>query len=329
MLRVGLLGAGYMGRTHVEVYKLLSLILDVKLVGVCDIDADKAQKSARFLGARVYENAEDMINSPDIDVVDICLPTFLHYKYAKTAIEAGKNVFVEKPVVINIDEGIDLIELQKKHNVKIMVGQCVRMWPSYSYLKQVYDSKKYGRLKRISLRRNSALPSWGWENWYLDDEKSGSAIFDLHIHDIDYLRYLMGDPKKIDCYGDNKYIKSILMYDDCIAEIENGWDFPKSFPFNAGFRADFEEASLTLQGKSINIYEATGRLLQVEPDNDYTDERMGEKISSLGGYFYELKYFYDCLQSGKEIEIATLTEAVDSVKLIYKEIERRDSRCIM
>ena len=206
-----------------------------------------------------------------------------------------------------------------------MVGQCVRMWPSYVYLKDIYDSKKYGKLKRISLKRNSSLPAWGWENWYANDEKSGSAIFDLHIHDIDYLRYLMGEPEKIDCYGDKLYIKSILRYKDCMAEIENSWDFPKSFPFNTGFRADFEEASLTLQGKKINIYENSGRLLQVDPDNDYDDERMGEKISSLGGYFYELKYFYDCLLKNEEIKIATLDEAISSVKLIYKEIERMNS----
>ncbi len=325
MIRVGLIGAGFMGKTHVDVYNLLSLIQDVKLTGVCDINHERAKSAARYQNAAVFHCAEDMINCPDIDVIDICVPTYLHYKYTKMAMEAGKQVFVEKPVTISTREGEELIELQKKLKTKVMVGQCVRLWPSYVYLKKIYDSGKYGRLKRISLKRNSPFPAWGWENWYADDEKSGSAIFDLHIHDIDYLRYLMGTPEKIDCFGDKLHIKSILRYKGCLAEIENSWDFPKSFPFSTGFRADFEEATLQLNGRMIYIYERTGRIFQIEPDNDYSDERMGEKISSLGGYFYELKYFYDCLLEDKEIEIASLSEAVNSVKLIYREIERMNS----
>ena len=285
---------------------------------------EKATKAAKIHGAKIYETPEEMINDPEIDVIDICLPTYLHYKYAKLAIEAGKNVFIEKPVTFKLEEGYSLIELQKTFKSKIMVGQCVRLWPSYVYLKEVYDTKKYGSLKRISLKRNSSEPAWGWENWYSDCEKSGGAVFDLHIHDIDYLRYLMGDPEKIRCYGNDKYIKSILSYKDCMAEIENGWDFPKSYPFSAEFRADFEDATLNLKGREIDIYENSGRLLQVVPDDDYDDERMGEKISSLGGYFYELKYFYECLLNNKEIEIASLSEAVKSVELIYKEIERME-----
>lgn len=322
MIKVGLIGAGYMGRTHTEVYKLISLIQDVKLIGVCDLREEKAQKCAKIHGAKVYESAESLINDPEIDVIDICIPTYLHAEYAQKAMNAGKSVFIEKPVTFKIEEGQELIALQEKTGSKVMVGQCVRLWPSYVYLKKIFDSKKYGKLKRISLRRNSSQPGWGWENWYSDPEKSGGAVFDLHIHDIDYLRYLLGEPEKIDCYGDKNYIKSIIRYKDVIAEIENGWDFPKSYPFNTGFRADFEEATLTLKGREIDIYESSGRLLQVIPDDDYDDERMGEKISSLGGYFYELRYFYDCLLNDKQIEIASLKEAVKSVGLIYKEIER-------
>ena len=324
MIKVGLLGAGYMGRTHIEVYKLISLMYDVKVTGVCDIRKDKAEKCAKIHGAKVYESAEDMINDESIDVIDICLPTYLHFEYAKKAIKKRKPVFIEKPAVIDLNEGYELISLQKEYNTSVMVGQCVRLWPSYTYLKRVYDDKTYGNLKRISLIRNSSKPSWGWEDWYGDYKKSGGALFDLHIHDIDYLRYLAGEPSSIFAFGNTNYIKSVLKYDTMIAEIENGWDFPKAYPFTAGFRADFENATLTLKGREINIYEASGRLLQVVPDEDYEDERMGEKISSLGGYFYELKYFYDCILNKKEIEIATLTESVKSVELIYKEKERME-----
>lgn len=325
MKKVGLIGAGYMGRCHTEVYKIISLLMDVKLCGVCDIRKEKAEKSARIHSAKIYESFEDLINSPEIDVVDICLPTYLHFEYAKMAIKAGKELFIEKPVTIKLSEAYELIELQKKYKTKIMVGQCVRLWPSYSYLKEVYDSKKYGSLKRISLSRNSCTPYWGWENWYADETKSGGAIFDLHIHDLDYIRYLLGEPDDIHCYGNTQYIKSILNYKGILAEIENGWDFPRSYPFNTGYRADFEDATLVLKGNNIEIYESSGRLLQVTPGNDYEDERLGEKIVSLGGYFYELKYFYNCLLNNEEIKIASLEESVKSLELIYKELERMKS----
>ena len=322
MIKVGLLGAGYMGRTHIEVYKLISLMYDVKVAGVCDIRPDKAGKCAKIHNAKIYESAEDMINDPEIDVIDICLPTYLHFKYAKESIKKGKATFIEKPVVIDLNEGYELLALQEKYNTPVMVGQCVRLWPSYTYLKKVYDEGTYGKLKRLSLRRNSTRPLWGWEDWYSDSSKSGSALFDLHIHDIDYLRYLLGEPEEIHPFGNANYIKSILTFKNTLCEIENGWDFPKAYSFTTGFRADFEKATLTLSGREIDIYEESGRLLQVTPDNDYEDERMGEKISSLGGYFYELKYFYDCLLNKKEIEIATLSESIKSIELIYKEKER-------
>lgn len=322
MIKVGLLGAGYMGRTHTEVYKIISLIYDVKVVGVCDKRYEKAEKIAKIHGAKIYFSAEEMIEDPDIDVIDICLPTYLHFEYAKECIKNNKSVFIEKPVTFKLNEGYELIKLQEEYNANVMVGQCVRFWPSYSYLKKIYDKKTYGKLKRISLRRNSTMPYWGWENWYEDYSKSGGAIFDLHIHDIDYLRYLLGEPEKIHCYGDTNYIKSILEYPETLAEIENGWDFPVSYPFTAGFRADFEKAILTLNGSEIDIYEDSGKLLQVVPDDDHEDERMGEKISTLGGYFYELKYFYECLLYDKEIEIATLSESLKSIELIHREIER-------
>ena len=326
MIKVGLLGAGYMGRTHIEVYKLISLLSDVKVCGVCDVRSEKAIKGAKIHNAKVYNTPEELINDPEIDVIDICLPTYLHFEYAKKSIEAKKDVFIEKPVTFNLSEGYELLSLQEKYKSRIMVGQCVRLWPSYSYLKRIYDNNTYGKLKRITLIRNSSKPSWGYEDWYSDPEKSGNAIFDLHIHDIDYLRYLIGEPEAIHAFGNPSYIKSILTYKNgIIAEIENGWDFPQSYPFTAGFRADFEEATLTLTGREIDIYENSGRLLQVVPDENYKeDDRIAEKVASLGGYFYELKYFYDCIKNKEEIKIASLYEAVKSVELIYKEIERME-----
>ena len=112
MFKVGLIGCGFMGTMHINCYKAMSD--RVEIVAVADLRADKAKELAEGTSAVIYNSAEELINNADVDFVDICLPTYLHTKYAVMAMEKGFNVFVEKPLCMNEEEAALLLETQKK-----------------------------------------------------------------------------------------------------------------------------------------------------------------------------------------------------------------------
>ena len=83
-----------------------------------------------------------------------------------------------------------LLEVQKKTGARVMVGQVVRSFGEYRYLKDIYEKKTYGKLKSIVMQRISGDTKWGYEDWFHEERKSGSVVLDLHIHDLDFLRYM-------------------------------------------------------------------------------------------------------------------------------------------
>lgn len=298
--------------------------MDICVFGVCDLNQENASRAARVHGAKIYESAEELIRDPQIDVIDICLPTYLHYSYAKLAMEVGKDVFIEKPVVLSVEEGKKLLALQEKTQCRVMVGQCIRLWPSYVYLKDNIDSGKYGSLKSLVLKRVSPRPSWGFENWYQDRAKSGGAVLDLQIHDLDFMRYLFGEPKDFYAAGTIDHAFGLFHYPNGFTvQIEGGWDFPPSFPVSMEYRANFEEATIEFQGGAVCVYEKDGRQFHANIDSGIDcGNCFGTEVADLAGYYKELKYFYECLLQEKEIVIASLKEGVQSIQLAYEEIAK-------
>ena len=142
MIKVGLIGCGFMGGMHAACYAALAE-LGVKVVAVADVRPDYAQKLAGEDTA-IYATGMELIANADVDVVDICLPTHLHTAHAVAAMKAGKHVFVEKPVCFNDDEMDLLLNTEKETGVKVQVGQVIRQWTEYVWLKQTVDSGIYG-----------------------------------------------------------------------------------------------------------------------------------------------------------------------------------------
>jgi len=331
MVRIGIVGLGFMGSMHAACYEQLQKKHNVKVIAVADLNTDKAKEIAKKFGAMVYGSAEDLIENANVTVVDICLPTFLHSEYSIKAMEKGYNVFVEKPVCRTLIQAEELLEAQRKTGSKVMVGHCIRLWPEYIILKRIVDSNKYGRIKNAVFSRISPKPEYSWENWLLDAQRSGSAALDLHIHDIDYIRYLLGEPDIIKAaassYENPDHIFSILKYGDTIVSIEGGWDFPANMPFEMRFRVRFDNAVVSLcsnDAEPLKIYTQSGEIIMPKVDTEFhsKDSSLGGNISSLAGYYNELKYFIECLNENKEIEIAPLTEGIKSLKLVMSELAK-------
>jgi predicted dehydrogenase len=330
MIKIGLIGTGFMGNMHSQVYEALAGKADFQVTAVADVNLQRAGEIAKKFGARVFLSASELIEHGDVNTVDICLPTFLHKDIALQAMQKGYDLFIEKPVCLTIEEAEQLLEMQKKTNTKVMVGHCIRFWPEYTELERLMKQKTYGRIISGVFRRISPKPDWAWEQWMDDDGKCGSAALDLHIHDVDFIRHLLGEPDQIKSEVVNKqsanlHIFSLYKYGDTVISLEGGWDYPTQFPFEMAYRVKFEEAVIEFNSNAnptLRIYENGGRVIEpaIEADAEVKSSIDGGNISSLGGYYNELKYFLDCLSQNHEITNASLEDGCKSLRLTLQAI---------
>ena len=326
MIKVGLIGCGFMGGMHSACYAALAG-LGVKVTAVADVRRDYAENLAN--GAEIYATGMELIEKADVDVVDVCLPTHLHAAHAVAAMKAGKNVFVEKPIAFK-DEDMELIlATEKETGAKVQVGQVIRQWTEYVWLKKAVDAGTFGKVQHAMFRRMSSRPEWAWEGWLHQVDKSGGVAVDMHVHDVDFVRYIMGEPDVVkahahrDAEGVIQQINAVYGYGNNVSvAVESGWDYPADFPFTADFRVKFDKATVIGGGGVVNVYPVGGAAYQAELEEEFQgDNDIGGNISSLGGYYNELKYFVEGLQGKNDLSVATVSEAIKSVQLVKREIE--------
>lgn len=326
MIKVGLIGCGFMGGMHSACYAALAN-LGVKVTAVADVRREYAENLAN--GAEIYATGMELIEKADVDVVDVCLPTHLHAAHAVAAMKAGKNVFVEKPIAFK-DEDMELIlATEKETGAKVQVGQVIRQWTEYVWLKKAVDAGTFGKIQHAMFRRMSSRPEWAWEGWLHQVDKSGGVAVDMHVHDVDFVRYIMGEPDVVkahahrDAEGVIQQINAVYGYGNNVSvAVESGWDYPADFPFTADFRVKFDKATVIGGGGVVNVYPVGGAAYQAELEEEFQgDNDIGGNISSLGGYYNELKYFVEGLQGKNDLSVATVSEAIKSVQLVKREVE--------
>lgn len=333
-MKVGIIGCGGMGTTHYLSWKALSACMDVEVTALADCREEFLEKAAEYFPeAKKYSTGMELIEQEKLDIVDICLPSYLHAGHALAAMDRGMHTFIEKPVCLTEEDGKKLLEAEKRTGTKVMVGQVVRSFDEYNYLKKVYDDKTYGRLKSIVMQRLSGNVNWGYEDWFHDDKRSGSVVLDLHVHDLDFLRYLLGEPDSYDVRAaadDSGMINQVIttyQFGKVFATAEGLWDVSESLPFEAGFRACFEDATVVFNGTkkpSVAVYRKDGTVENpvFEPEYNKQSDVAGINVSNLGPYYSEIKYFAECVRDNKEIKRAPLEEGVKSVQLALNEWEK-------
>ena len=326
MIKLGITGLGFMGKTHVAAYRQLQSALDFKITAVADFDKERTDQTAQLLDAKAYYSPQDMIDQADVNTVDICLPTYLHYEIALKALAKGFNIFVEKPLCLNSQDAYSLAKIAEEKKVFSQVGQCIRFWTEYEYLKSLIDSGIYGKVKHIKFRRLSPRPTWGGNNWMLNDQLSGGAALDLQIHDADFALYLFGQPEKIKSFVNRTGEKfssmvSELAYKDFSVMTEGSWDYPSSFPFEMNYMAAFEEATVIFSSlHGLQVCPDDGERFSPELKKECSAQSdSGGNISDLGGYYNELYYFIDCINKGIQPVKASLLSGAEAVELTEKQ----------
>jgi len=336
MVKVAIVGAGFMGRVHAEVYRNLS---KARLAAIADSDFKKAEELADRYRTTAYPSMEELLNQEDVDAVDICLPTFLHKEYVIKASRAGKDILCEKPIALTVKDAKEMIQAVKKAKVKFMIAQVIRFWPEYVKLKEIYDTGELGRLLSITLTRLGPTPTWAWDNWLADIKRSGGALLDLHIHDTDYLLYLLGKPVSLTSRvpsGKLKYthvFTTFVFPDRVMAFAEGGWDMPDNFPFTMAYTALFEKGAVEFNSrdeKTLAIYRRGKEVEYPSIKSELETKASGDgNIADLGGYFSEIKYFIDCLEKNEEPIKASAQSATDSLEVILSEVKSANSGTVV
>ena len=323
MLRVGLIGCGFMGAMHANCYKNIE---GVELAAVADLRREKAEELAAGTNAVIFGEGKDLIANADVDVIDICLPTYLHAEYALAAMDKVRHLFVEKPVTLTAAQGDALLAKAAATGCRVQVGQVIRFWDEYVALRDMVQSGVYGKVVNANFRRLSPRPGWGWNNWLLDGALSGGAGQDLHVHDIDFVLSLFGEPEKFysvrNVLGEQRsYVNTLMQYADKVVGVEGTWDLPESHPFEATFRVVFEKAVVENAGGKFMLYTNDGASeIKIEKKELAGEGYKGGNVSDLGGYYNELVYFCDRAAKGETIEQATLADGVSSLKFLLKEL---------
>lgn len=323
MLKVGLIGCGFMGTMHANCYKNIP---GVTLAAVADIRPEKAAEIATGTDAVIYADGKDLIANAQVDVIDICLPTYLHAEYALLAMDKVGYLFVEKPVTLTVNEADALLKKSEETGCQVQVGQVIRFWDEYVALREMVQENRYGKVVNANFRRISPSPDWGWNNWLHDVALSGGAAQDLHIHDVDYVLSLFGQPKALYSVKNNlgeanSYVNTLMQYDDFVVGVEGTWDLPSSHPFQATFRVVFENAVVENNGGFMLYTKEGASKIEIEKKELVAQGGTQGNISDLGGYYNELVYFTSQAAAEKPIEQASLADAADSLKfLLQKEL---------
>lgn len=332
-MKVGLCGYGPMGRTHAQ---LLAKQEGIELVAVADVQPDLRQRAAAETGATVFASGEALIDARVAEVVFVCAPTYLHAPLAIRALDAGAHVFSEKPMGLSPVQCTAMIAAAERSGRMLAIGQVLRFWPEYVYLKQALDSGRFGKLQSLSMTRIGGV-SIGFERWFLDEKRGGMQIFDRHIHDTDLVVWLLGVPETVQAFGverdprtDGGIIHSFTRYlfPRMAISAEGSADLPAKFPFTMGYRAVFDSAAIeysSRQTPTLKLY--TGG----DPETPELPQPLGQvqsglNITSASGYFLEQVYFFDCIRTGRRPQIVTPESARDTIRVVRAEIRsaRRD-----
>jgi predicted dehydrogenase len=267
-------------------------------------------------GIQPYNEFQALLAAAEVDMVDICAPTFLHKEIALAALAAGKHVLCEKPMALSVEDCDAMIGAAKQADRRFMIAQCIRWWPQYVYLKGLFDSKEYGDLKALHLRRQAAAPDYTLGNWILNPELSGGAVLDLHVHDVDYALFLLGLPKAVTAQGYARpgggvdRIHALWHYgDERVVDVEGFWDMPTGYGFNMGFTAVFDNAAVVWDmssGKPLAVYR--NKHDPQTPDMQADD-----------GYFGEIEYFLGCVARNEDPQISTPQSSRDAVMIALAE----------
>lgn len=264
MFNTALIGAGYIAQNHIDAFAQLP---NAQISALICRSRERGEGAARRIGphCRWYPSLEEALAGRALQIVDICTPSDLHERYTLEAAQAGCHVLCEKPAALTVESFDRMTAACRDGGVRLMIAQVLRWWPEYRAAAGWIKQGRLGRLHMLSLKRLSQHPAWS--NWHRDPNRSGGALFDLAIHDYDFLYSLFGLPRQVHAVGWKSpsgcwnHIAAVFAWDSGVRAVcETSMEMPGPFPFSVECRAAGDGGALAYQsGSSKNLHEFSAR----------------------------------------------------------------------
>ncbi len=297
MVNIGIVGMGYIGRAH---YQAALTVPEVRVVAVASARGPELRQTYPALEVASYE---DLYSDDRLDAILVCVPTFLHEQFVTKALARKCHVLCEKPLALDAESARRMLAAAKEAGVVFMVSQVLRFWPHYVKIKQLVSEGALGEIRSVSAYRLAKYPPWA--EWFRDPAKSGGCLFDLQVHDMDFIYWIMGHPERVRSCGLKStkgawdHVGTFLTYANAVASIESSYMMPASWPLSAGIRVAGSRGAVEYRFRSsgdvskqgewreeMTLYDSDGKIerLSLEPQDVFAAQikHFARRIESSG-----------------------------------------------
>ncbi|MCH2210931.1 MAG: Gfo/Idh/MocA family oxidoreductase [Fuerstiella sp.] len=346
MLRVGIVGIGFMGYTHFEGIRDLK---EVNVSAICTrskskLDGDWTGIQGNFgpPGGQVdvsllarYTDYNDLIADPNVDLIDVCLPTEKHKEVVLAAIAAGKPVLVEKPIAVNLDDAREMVEAASAANVPLFVAHVLPFMPEFHYAAQSIRFETHGKLIGGHLKRVICPPDWSDD--MADFRNLGGWGIDLHIHDNHFITYACGRPHSVYSRG--------LLEDGLVNHVHTSYAWKDSGPaltclsggiaatglqFSHGFEFYFQNGTLLFEAGTLAGEWTVDRPLSLlNNDGTITHPELNTGDNWCAAFTEELRTVAAALATGKSAGPLDARKALDALEICYAETRSIESGTVV
>ena len=308
-MRIGLIGFGFMGGVHLSAIDQIEGVSAIAVSSRTRPAADSPPRGnlpdARSIDLppdiQWYSDWRELLENPEVDAVDICLPTNLHKEVALSALAKGKHVLCEKPMALTRPDCQEILEAASRSDRVFMVAQVLRFMFPYRYAAAFVAAISPGSVKTCRMQRKTGYPRWS--DWLAKEQSSGGAIIDLLIHDIDQALELFGTPKTVSAIslGEVDTMLGTLRYSNGMkVQIEGGWYAPE-LPFSAGFDITADHAALSFQQGELSL--------------DLGGLKQAISVPESLGYVEQMMYFIECCRKNAAPELCPPADSARAVEV--------------
>ncbi|MCU0785740.1 MAG: Gfo/Idh/MocA family oxidoreductase [Verrucomicrobia bacterium] len=312
--KVALLGSGFIADIHVESYH--RFVPDAEVVAVCSRNAQRVESFAKKHHIpRWFTDLDQAITQSGADVVDVCLPNFLHHRAVIAAARAGKHVIIEKPLCLTLEQGDEMIAACRANGRKLMYAEELCFAPKYERVRALAREGAFGRLYMLKQAEKHSGPH---SDWFYDIEQSGGGvIMDMGCHALAWFRWMLGGrPRALSVQshlqtgllhggrtrGEENSVVIVEFEGGCIGIAENSWA-------KHGGMEDRAEVYGTGGVCYADLFQGNAALTYSEQGYGYAMEKAGStrgwtftmfEEAFNQGYPQELKHFIECVRDGQE-----------------------------
>ncbi|MCA9058692.1 MAG: Gfo/Idh/MocA family oxidoreductase [Planctomycetaceae bacterium] len=337
MVRIGIIGIGFMGYTHFEGARDL---LGGKVTGIATRDAAKLAGDWTSIqgnfgppGGHVdvsdlkcCSDYHDLLNDPDIDLIDVCLPTDKHHQVVMESLRAGKPTLVEKPISVDLTQAQEMVAAAERAGVPLYVAHVLPFFPEFRFAAEAVQDGRFGSLKAAHFKRVICPPDWS--NDMSDFRKLGGWGIDLHIHDNHFIAHACGTPQAVFSRGllqDGfvNHVHSSYVYDNGPAvTCVSGGIAARGLQFGHGYELYFDDATLMFDaGTYAGEWVVSRPLSVIRNDGTIENPELGGSGKWCGAFTDELQLAIDALQGKRDPGPIAAHVALAALQMCWAEAE--------